>query len=579
MKDKLRNIIKGTPFHLILIAVIDIILVCWISDYISPAWTGLILLGALTALSWKKLISGRIAVAYCTPALSHFADPSFGWGIAVWFMVIPMFILLREIKSRREAFGYGQWIGTMIAAGVFSWLYSAMHIFFEVPALYALLFFIITISITGLQIALFFLLTYLLMKKINIPLGILGAVLYVLVEFWIPLPFPMKLAMAFNRSPLFIQIADLAGITGITLFIALINGLIYTIWRSWRENGLRRACPWAAALIAVLVFQMGYGWLRMAQFQPAPGDDVLDVAMIQPLSPLKIDNADNETKDSVARNLVRLSRQVVTESDELPDLLIWPEGASSFSYRTPGFNSEYMEQLSQFQKEFKVNLVLQDIEFVKMPFTGKLRYYGAITLVDPRGKVLDSYRKIILLPFAEYLPGEKTFPFLRKIFPQARSVLKGKERTLINGPQGPFVPLICYEVVFGSHVRRFVKEGRDARYMINLTNDRWYGPRQQPEQHLTFSVFRAVENRMPVIRSTNSGISALVDARGVIRPEDRTRVMRETTLRGKIYPKKKQGITIFCLLGDILPRWILPIAVILAIFRLFPFSTKKRARN
>ena len=115
-----------------------------------------------------------------------------------------------------------------------------------------------------------------------------------------------------------------------------------------------------------------------------------------------------------------------------------------------------------------------------------------------------------------------------------------------------------------------------ARYIVNYTNDRYYGPTQQPLQHLLFAVFRAVENRRPVVRGTNSGISAFIDARGVIAPGAKTGVMEETILWGKVFPR--EGQTLYGRWGDWLPRWVItPCFFALVGYGLFVRRANKKA--
>jgi len=536
---------------------------------IPVVWLDVFLGLALAALAWRRVVPGRIAVAFSAVVLCLLADPAVGAWVAVWGILLPMFLLIRAVETRLALFGYGQWIGSLIACGLFSWLWGAMRVFFELSPIATFLLFLLSCLLIGLQFSIFCLLTRIVTDATRWPVGLVGALVYTLVEFWSPFPFPIKLAIAFSGSPVWIQIGDLVGMTGISLAIALVAGLLFTLWEGWQQKYRRKLSVCAAGLVILLGLQLAYGLACLKRYRPSPQWDSLDVAMIQPVSPLKIDNADHETKVRVAETLVSLSTQAVTAAPGKPDLLIWPEGASSFSYRTPKFNPEYGERLSAFQQKYPVTMILQDVEFVRIAETSDIRYFSTVTLVDTDGSVQGGYRKNILLPFAEYLPGERTFPFLRALLRETRSILKGNEKTLLHGPRGPFVSLICYEIVFGDFVREFVRQEEQPRYIINLTNDRWYGPRQQPRQHLSFAVFRAVENRLPVIRSTNSGISALVDARGVIVPENRTGVMEQTILRGTVHLPEKGGLTLYSRWGDVIPKWILPPLYLLSLFGAF----------
>ena len=304
----------------------------------------------------------------------------------------------------------------------------------------------------------------------------------------------------------------------------------------------------------------------------------VDIAMIQPVAPLKVRNTDVRLQEEIAAELKRLSLKAFEAEERRPDLLIWPEGAGPFASRTPEFNPAYMRAVVDVQRATSTTLLVQDVEFTRMPGTGKVRYYSTVSLIEPVGRSVESYRKNILMPLSEYLPLERTFPFLRKWFPEARSILPGEIASPLHAPGGPVAPLICYEVLFPDYVRHLVSKG--CRYIVNLTNDRWYGVRQQPKQHLGMAVLRAVENRKPIARATNSGISAFIDARGVIAPGNQSPVMKKTILRGRLYPRT--GYTFFTRHGDILHRWLLtPLYFVLCIyaFIISRRSAQSRARQ
>jgi apolipoprotein N-acyltransferase len=287
-------------------------------------------------------------------------------------------------------------------------------------------------------------------------------------------------------------------------------------------------------------------------------------------------NADVPLQEQISEDLKSLSFEAIIAKEDPPDLLIWPEGAGALASRTPEFNPPYMRAVLDIQKATSATLLVQDIEFTRMPDTGQIRYYSSASLVLPVGRPVEGYRKNILMPFGEYLPMEEKFPILRRIFSETRTVLPGKGSTPINGPGGTFAALICYEVMFPDYVRGYVGQG--CAYIVNLTNDRWYGTRQQPRQHLGMTVLRAIENRKPIARSTNSGISAFIDARGVIIPGRQTRTMEKCFLRGNLYPRK--GRTFYGRHGDILHRWLLtPLYLVLFLYAWMTRSSFKAIPN
>ncbi len=146
--------------------------------------------------------------------------------------------------------------------------------------------------------------------------------------------------------------------------------------------------------------------------------------------------------------------------------------------------------------------------------------YNAAMLRQDDGKSWDLYRKVRLIPFGETMPGSSLFPGLAKMLPQARKMTAG------DLPQPPLVwrrkdgdvrivSFICYEAILPNLVSDLC-EGTHPDLLVNLTNDSWYGDTWEPHQHLNFSRFRAVEHRAPLVRSTNTGISAFIDPTGEV---------------------------------------------------------------
>ncbi|MBN1115325.1 MAG: apolipoprotein N-acyltransferase, partial [Oligoflexia bacterium] len=144
------------------------------------------------------------------------------------------------------------------------------------------------------------------------------------------------------------------------------------------------------------------------------------------------------------------------------------------------------------------------------------KYYNSAILVPPSGE-LDYYHKHILLPFGEYMPLGETFPFLKSVVAAVGDFSRGAGASTLNiisgGMEARFAPTICYEILKSSYVRDMVK--KDANVFLNITNDSWFG-KYEPMQHLALARVRSIENRRPILRSTNTGISALVDLTGQV---------------------------------------------------------------
>jgi apolipoprotein N-acyltransferase len=124
------------------------------------------------------------------------------------------------------------------------------------------------------------------------------------------------------------------------------------------------------------------------------------------------------------------------------------------------------------------------------------------------------HHKIRLLPFAEHLPYRDVFPWPARLVAKAGPYIPGEEYTLLPLQGRRFGVLICWESIFPDLVRRFVKGGAD--FMVNIANEAWFGKTAAPYQFVAMNVFRAVENRITIVRSANTGISCFIDPYGRI---------------------------------------------------------------
>ncbi|HDK41582.1 MAG TPA: apolipoprotein N-acyltransferase, partial [Nitrospirae bacterium] len=136
-------------------------------------------------------------------------------------------------------------------------------------------------------------------------------------------------------------------------------------------------------------------------------------------------------------------------------------------------------------------------------------------LMSPDGEVLSVYDKIHLVPFGEYVPLRKIFPFIGKLVAAIGDFRPGEEYTVMDAPPARVSAPICYEIIFPGLVRQFVLDG--ANVLATVTNDAWFGRSSAPYQHFSMAVFRAIENRVPVVRAANTGVSGFIDTRGRIK--------------------------------------------------------------
>ncbi len=317
------------------------------------------------------------------------------------------------------------------------------------------------------------------------------------------------------KNLLVIQISDITGCYGVSFFVMSVNLLIYRVLGAL---GPSRARLIKNALVLMTVFALVvcvYGAAvlnRGSAPQSATRKKEVRVSVLQ-------GNIPQEQKwDRKIKNIIfeKYKRLMFMSALEKPDLIVWPE--TSF----PGYLED--EPLLASQLRGAIRQARTDV-LVGTPTLGDmekgLRFYNSAILFSPDGEERKRYDKVQLVPFGEYVPFEPVLGFLRRFFAIGH-FSPGREKTLFEiktrnqspNPSLKFGVLICYEDIFPGLVRDFCRNGAD--FMINMTNDAWFGKTAAPYQHAQASLFRAVENRVPVVRATNTGLSCFISPEGRI---------------------------------------------------------------
>ncbi len=242
--------------------------------------------------------------------------------------------------------------------------------------------------------------------------------------------------------------------------------------------------------------------------QQAPATREIKAALIQPSIPQTVIwNPDSDA--ARFQKVLRLSEQALATK---PDLLIWPESAF------PEFNAENFAALIRLVTTHHVWLIFcaDDVDPPAVP-GGTPKYYNASFLVSPDGQVVNRYRKKRLVIFGEYIPLARWLPFLKWFTPIEGGFTPGPGPVQfdINNPVARTSVLICFEDMFPHEAREHVKA--DTDFLVNLTNDGWFGESAEQWQQAGSAVFRAVENGVPLVRCTNNGITCWIDAQGRLR--------------------------------------------------------------
>jgi len=547
----------------------------FLADHMALAWFEVPILAILLLSTWKGRLPHLLPLAYVSPILNHLFDPATGWGFLPWAIPATLFVIVwKHPLPLARMFLLGLWIGALASSGIFAWVWQSAVVFFEMPHPKAFPVFFAVVLIGAMPTAVFVLLCALLHRRIGAPAGVVGAFVYTVIDYWSPPGLALNLALALVHYPVLLQAVDLIGTPGATMLLALAAGLAVGGFELRAAGNHRAAFIAFCAAAVVAAGHIGYGLVALNAHAPSDSRPPINVALIQPMAPLKIRSGEADLRSKTAAANVALSRQAIAQ--QLPDILFWPEGAGPFAPNSPTFNPEFMREIAAFHAEHSVPLAVNCVEFTTDPGTGAIRYYNAAAIIGPQTGPGPTYRKNILMPFGEYLPLERQLPFLRKLFPESRTILAGEASEPLDAPGGRFAPLICYEILFPEYVRRIA--AKDAAYLVNFTNDRWYGLRQQPRQHLAYAVLRAVENRRPLVRPTNSGISAIIDRRGIIAPGNRTDTGQTATLSARI--EARADITSpYGQFGNPLHPYVLtPLLLLLLVYVCLPDGLRRSLR-
>ncbi len=327
-----------------------------------------------------------------------------------------------------------------------------------------------------------------------------------------------------------IQLVEFTGIYGMTFWIILLNTQLYRLLTSPAPL-LPRLRIWTAV---VLVLPWIYGYGRMLSFPAQSSNEVeLSIAVVQP------NMGPHEKWDRSKRQWVFevLDSLYVEAAQKGVDMVVWPESAVPTYLRRDRFRRKFIQNRVE---EFGVPLFTGALDFDRKD--GFLKHYNSIFMFNVDGS-LESYYKIHLVPLAEYNPLDAQVSLTENL--SFGHYNPGTRYTDFFLKESQFAGVICYESSFPRLVHRLVSQG--ARFLVVVVNDGWFGNTSEPYQHVALSRLRAVEHRMPVLRSANTGISVHVDKAG------RFKSKLDLDERGIIYAgfSPSDGLTFYGRFGNL----------------------------
>lgn len=374
------------------------------------------------------------------------------------------------------------------------------------------------------------------------------------------------------RNVFLIQPAEWFGVYGISAVLVLFNaGFAFTAIRYLPGRRERTYRPHLELFVGLMTTAFCFRAGMVMSRNTSADDALLAVAAVQPNIP-QLKKWEDGMADQIHATLRHLTEQAATNALR-PDVIVWPETATPYCVTDEaGGSMDLVKDLCR----LGVPLLVGSMDIYGAG--GGMTCFNSSFLFDGAGRIASRYDKQHLVPFGEYIPLSGMIPALARLAPMGWNCTAGREATVFRAGHGNtgFSCLICFEDAMPWLSRAFVRRG--ARLLVNQTNDAWFDRTSGPEQHLAQCVFRAVENRVPVLRVANSGITCLIQPSGLI--EDATANSRaeppEAAVRvWAVAPAAKDmPLTLYTRYGDRL--FALPCGVAAGICFVLAFVTSRR---
>ena len=462
----------------------------------------------MTRIDISKVEWGAAAASAILLILSF---PNFELYPLAWIGLVPLLIVIARRPAPLRAFILGWAVGSVFFYVTCYWLtYSMIH-YGGLPAALAYLLLIPPALVVGIFHGLFALLVALVVQKWGRMAIMLAPLFWTALE-WCRLEVTGQLwnALGYSQAyhPLLIQPASWGGVYAVSFLIVTINSIVALLVIHRTKRSIAIAACTALVVFYVIVISKN----MPTEFVPTSEGLMVNVIAVQPNVPMNLDKTAAEM-NALRERHVSLSTEALKPLPGYPPqrLVIWPESPMNFTY---GTDQSFREFVANFTQQNHTSLLFNSLE--PAPNDGS---YNSALLVNEEGRLISQYDKIRLMPFGEYVPLPQWLPGASLISGIVGEFTPGSKYTLMpfgdNRKAGVF---ICIESAYPWIARRLTHDG--ANVLINISNDGYLGPTAVMRQHLANVIFRAVENGRPVMRVTNTGLSALISEHG--RVEDLT---------------------------------------------------------
>jgi apolipoprotein N-acyltransferase len=440
--------------------------------------------------------------------LFAFAFPPFNLVLPVFFCLVPLTVTIAWYADR-EGHGWnaaraGFWFGVVGYGANLYWIAVALLLYTKL----ALLGYLGTLVWLGPMLGATAAALFAARRLTGWPFAILLPVVWtaseLVLNYLSDLSFPwLPLGLGLAHVPVLAQIVDLSGVRGLSFCVAAVNGFVVDAWL-WKHDRVAVGKRLVGGAVVVLVM-IAYGTWRMSSIKLTP---LADIAVVQPDIPEEAKLAVQDPTTHVAV-LARMTRDVLDRGTA--QLVVWPEAAlDQFLWRYPNWRDSLRSAVRAHPTPILTGILDSDDPTV-WPF----RYYNAAILTTPEGFVSRQsvYRKEFLVPIVERVP------FLNPEWFRGVNYFggfsHGRDAAPLPMSFGKIGVMICYESIFPQLARSYARQG--ATVLANITNDAWFQHSSAPYQHFAHLSLRAIETRLPIVRSANTGVSGYIDPIGRVR--------------------------------------------------------------
>jgi apolipoprotein N-acyltransferase len=429
------------------------------------------------------------------------ALPSADLSLLAWVALIPFFHAITEARPA-QAFRLGWLCGFVFHIATLYWIVYTVAAFTPIPAPLAVVPLLAASAVLALYTGVWAAGVIVAGRRGFVP--VLFAALWWAGLEWIRSWFFLGgfpwcfLGYALHGHRALVQLAELTGVYGLSALVVLVNAAAFAALGT-RGEARRRALQLGGVSLA-LVAGLQFGNGRLASLQRLDPDRSLHAAIVQGNIPASV-KWDEGFEDETLRIYEQLSREVGGDSKAL---IVWPETAMPSYFQLESLQSNRVRNVARATGAW----LLFGSPGVEVRKGEKSRLHNRAWLLSPDGATAGFYDKVQLVPFGEYVPLARFLFFLDNLLEGVGPFEPGAAPQPIAMDPHRLGVLICYEAIFPPLARGLVHDGADV--LVNITNDGWFGPTSAPEQHLAMAQLRAVENRVPLLRAANTGISAIV---------------------------------------------------------------------